>query len=552
MSQANPNGTGSGGLAEASFVYHDTNLPGNETEGMGPNAVGDGVSQVRDPLDTFVDEAASEFRGETEGAAPIDLSTPAGLVSLFQQALRGLDVVVNKRDHNSTRAVVPTRAVAAPRKVGSFTLEPGKSTVAEMLGDFMTAEFENPLEKLHTEQALLYKLLRSIDRTAEGGAAKITAIETALDDLNFAEAVDKVSTKIVDSTQSIIAHSSVVPYQADNTSYVPCPIFGRDAQVEARHYKQAMAAVGNVRYGKGGENRDHLTYLKTILSVCNHRYTPAACYDLTLYMFQGELFDYCQIAARNETAFPQFWSNFQRMLTDIQKHAGNRAANELAKLMSTPNEQALSFHLVKIFNAISKRWASSDLSVKERSNMVQYEAREKILLYLKAFFPTAYPVLKSEFDTILRQPGLDHSTFCNFSVLQALASKIIDNMRPTRQPMCRVNEFEAEEDSADVDAARFDNSGGYNGNRGSNNQKGQGRGGMNGSPRGRVISGFEGKCFLCGGRDGHSSRSCPKYPGDKVADNPCHLCRNYHSSECLARSNGIFATEAEKESENTN
>ena len=552
MSQANPNRTSSGGMAEASFVYLDSNLPGNETEGMGPGAVGDGAGQIRDPLDQFVHQAASDLKGETEGTEPVDLSTPEGLVSIFQQALKGLDVVVNRRDHNSTRAVVPARTVAAPRKVGSYNLDPSKPTVAEMLGDFMTAEFDNPLEKLMVEQTLLNKLIRSVDRTAAGGVEKIGMLETALDELNFAEAVNKASTKIVDSTQSIIAHSSVVPYQADNTSYVPCPTFGRDAQVEARHYKQAMAAVGNVRYGSGSENRDYLTYLKTILSVCNHRYTQAACYDLTLYMFQGELFDYCQIAARNETAFPQFWCNFQRMLTDMQKHAGNRAANELAKLMSTPNEQALSFHLVKIFNAISKRWVSSDLSVKERSNMVQYEAREKILLYLKAFYPTAYPVLKSEFDTILRQPGLDHSTFCNFSVLQALASKIIDNLRPTRTPMCRVSEFEAEEDSADVDAARFDNSGGYNGGRGPNNQKGQGRGGNNNSPRGRVISGFDGKCFLCGSRDGHSSRSCPRYPGDKVADNPCHLCRNYHSSECLARSHGIFAAETEKETDNSN
>ena len=551
MSQANPDGTSSGGMAEASFVYHDSNLPGTEANGVGPNATGNGAGQVQDPLDSFVDHASSVIQGEAGGAAPVDLTTPEGLASLFQQALKGLDVVVNRRDHNASRAVVPTRAAVAPRNLGSYNIDPSKPTVAEMLGDFMTAEFENPLEKLMVEQTLLNKLIRRVDREAEGGAQKIRLLETALDELNFAEAVNKASTKIVDSTQSIIAHSSVVPYQADNTSYVPCPIFGRDAQVEARHYKQAMAAVGNVRYGSGSENRDHLTYLKTILSVCNHRYAQAACYDLTLYMFQGELFDYCQIAARNETAFPQFWCNFQRMLTDIQKHAGNRAANELAKLMSTPNEQALSFHLVKIFNAISKKYISSDLSVKEKSNMVQYEAREKILLYLKAFYPTAYPVLKSEFDTILRQPGLDHSTFCNFSVLQALASKIIDNLSPTRTPMCRVSEFEAEEDSADVDAARFDNSGGYGG-RGSNNQKGQGRGENNGPPRGRVISGFDGKCFLCGSRDGHSSRSCPKYPGDKVADNPCHLCRNYHSSKCLAQSHGIFAAETEKETDKSN
>ena len=535
MSEGSPTENPPSGEANSTFIYSDSNLPGSIPERANSIVPGGGVADASTPVETFVNQ--TQF---PDG----DYTDPEGLQDYLTWGLKALDVIINKRDHYSARAVAPVQEVASPRKVGAAEIDATKSTIDGMLGNFNTIQFKTPLEKLLTKQALLNKLLRRMDKTKEADRSKMALIETALDDLNFDEAVNAASTKIVDTAQSAMAHASVVPYQADTSSQIPCPSFGKETQVDTRHYKQALAAVGNTRFGEGNEVRDSQTYLKTIRSICNLRYAPVACYDLTMYLFVGELFEYCQIAARNGTNYFHFWTNFQRMLIDKQKYQGNKAKKDLAKLMATASDEALSIHLVKIFNAITKCWenSESELSPTERSLLVQHEARSNMLSYIRDWYPTSYPILKSEFDNILRQPGLDHRTFDNFSVIQALASKIIGNMRPISRPFSRMSEFEAEGANSSMDSANFEQRGNSNRGRGGNRGRGRGRGGYSSGP----IPGFEDKCYLCGGRDGHTARTCRKYPGDKVSATQCPLCTNYHSSDCLAQTTGMFSAEGEK------
>ena len=563
MSISRADDTTSGREADSTFLYQDSNLPGSEEVAGAPTSP-EGATPVSDPVENFVNMTMRQVRdqqqrkaeheravtagtaeGPFQGAVLFeDYKSPEGFMQVLQWGVQAMDVVLNKKDHYSAQAVAAPRKETNALNLGSFTVQPNQSSLEGMLGDFEATQFATPLEKALTKHALINRLLRRMNPRED--KAKMDLLEAELDSLNFSDAVKGASTKIVDTAQSAMAHANVVPYQADYTAHVPCPSFGKETQIDTRHYKQALAAVGGSRYGDGKETRDYVTYLKTIRSICNLRYAPVACYDLTMYLFTGDFFEYSQIAARNGTEFIHFWMNFERMLMDTQKHNGNQAAKDLAKLVSTPNEGALSLHIVRIFNTISKKWEGSDMSVSERSTLVQYEARETILSYLRNWYPTAYPILKSEFDTILRQPGLDHSTFCNFSVLQALASKIIGDMRPIRQPVSRINEFESNEQDAEVDAANFENRGRYGNQRGTRGGRGQSRG----SPRGRPISGFDTKCYLCGSTDGHTARSCRKYPGDRIAETPCNLCFNYHSSKCLNQTNGIFAAETERQESN--
>ena len=102
MSQANPNGTSSGGMAEASFVYHDINLPGNETEGTGPNATGNGAADLRaEPTVTPSDLSMGVCSPRSELWAE-----PAPIPSYLRDEMTPTNTTTSSR-HDSSQPITP-------------------------------------------------------------------------------------------------------------------------------------------------------------------------------------------------------------------------------------------------------------------------------------------------------------------------------------------------------------------------------------------------------------------------------------------------------------